>query len=131
MKKRTITKGIQVLLWVLLFQSFNLLAFSSSNKSPLSTPSYETRTMDSLALVDLYEAFDGVIWLNNWNLNQPITTWYGIEVNAAGEVTAIDLANNQLLAEDVIDHLPQFRLPALERLNLSGNGLGGELPNWV
>ena len=131
MNKRIITLSIQVLLWIILFQSVNVLAFASSNKSPLSTPTnYETRIMDSLALVDFYEAFDGVIWLNKWNLNQPITTWHGIEVNAAGQVTAIDLANNQLLAEDVIDKLPDFRLPALERLNLSANGLGGELPNW-
>ena len=131
MKKRTITRGIQILLWVLLFQSINLLASSTSDKTMLTTSSsYETRTMDSLALVELYEAFDGVIWLNKWNLNQPITTWYGIETNAAGEVTVIDLSNNQLLADDVIDNLPLFGLPALESLNLSGNSLGGELPNW-
>lgn len=128
MNKRIITRGIQVLLWVLFFQSFNLPSFANSYTSTVD--SYETRAMDSLALVTFYEALDGVIWLNNWNLNQPITTWHGIEVNAAGEVIAIDLSNNQLLAEDVIDELPQLSLPALERLNLSGNSLGGELPNW-
>lgn len=131
MKKRTITKGIQVLLWVLLFQSFNLLAFTSNKETTVATPSsYETRTMDSLALVAFYEAFDGAIWLNNWNLNQPMTTWYGVELNTRGEVIAINLSNNQLLSEDVIDDLPLFRLPALEQLNLAGNALGGELPNW-
>ncbi len=32
---------------------------------------------DSLALVALYNATDGANWTNTWNLNDPMSTWYG------------------------------------------------------
>ena len=32
---------------------------------------------DSLALVAFYDSTDGANWINTWNLNTPVDTWYG------------------------------------------------------
>lgn len=52
---------------------------------------------DSLALITLYNVTDGINWTNSWNLSQPVSSWYGVTINASGCVTSIALANNNLI----------------------------------
>lgn len=54
------------------------------------------RKRDSLALVALYHSTDGANWTNSWDLNTPVSTWYGIETFNSGCVKAIKLYNNGL-----------------------------------
>ena len=68
------------------------------------------RTKDSLTLVTLYNATDGANWTNQWNLTQPIDTWYGIKLNQNGCVDEIRLCVD-CLTDDA-----------------SGNNLSGNLP---
>jgi Leucine-rich repeat (LRR) protein len=118
------------------------------------------RTRDSLALVDLYNATGGANWTNKWNLTQPMTTWFGVTLNAQGCVSCIDLdgtadcgflgtTGNNLVgilpqSMDSLQNLksiyiqnnkltgsiPDFNLPNLTFLALVKNGLSGTLPNF-
>ena len=47
------------------------------------------------ALVALYNATDGDTWNTSWNLDQPITEWYGLTIED-DNVIAIDLSFNNL-----------------------------------
>ena len=58
---------------------------------PLISIGQCNRFSDSLALVSLYNATNGSNWLNTWDLDQPISTWYGITLNAEGCVYCVDL----------------------------------------
>jgi PKD repeat protein len=81
---------------------------------------------DSLTLVALFDATNGQNWLNktNWKVaGRPISTWYGVSVNAQGYVQAIQLSNNRLSGS-----LPPMDMAFLQDLSLSGNQLTGTIP---
>ena len=139
-----------------------------SRKITIQVSAKSCRTRDSLALVDLYNATGGANWtvrdtLNQkspWQLPMPITTWFGIRVNAAGCVTGIDLdgkldyeqlgtipGNNLVGTIPSLDSLtnltglfltsnqlrgtiPNFNLPNLQYLALNENLLSGGIPNF-
>jgi hypothetical protein len=81
------------------------------------------RYQDSLELVRLYHATNGTNWFHAWNLNAPITTWYGVQVNLEGCVNYINLDVNGL-----VGFLPALRMPNLQYLLLRGNALTGTIP---
>lgn len=83
------------------------------------------RLSDSLALVTLYNATDGPNWLNSWNLNQPMNTWFGLSINSDGCVTQINLNSNQL---NGVIPAEIGSLSNLTRLTLNNNQLSGNIP---
>ncbi|PHN08221.1 3-coathanger stack domain-containing protein [Flavilitoribacter nigricans] len=97
------------------------------------------READSLVLVTLYNATDGPNWRNTWDLNQPMDTWYGIQLNAAGQVVCIDMDGvvscagpHELGAGNGLKGtLPDLDLPQLRYLNLWRNNVSGALPNFT
>ncbi len=80
-----------------------------------------------VALGLLYDAAGGSGWSNsdNWGTDADLSTWYGVEVNAQGDVQSLSLGNNNLKGT-ITPWLGE--LGALERLNLESNGLTGEIP---
>lgn len=81
---------------------------------------------DSLALVRLYERFNG----ENWNdqtgwLEDPVSKWYGIEVEEIDQewrVTGILLENNMLYGDaDGIFFDEMYLLTSVKKLDLSHN----------
>lgn len=80
---------------------------------------------DSLALVALYNATDGVNWTNTWDLTQPISTWYGVTLNANQCVYNIALTNNNLTG-----FIPPEigMIESLNYLYLDENNLSGVIP---
>ncbi len=83
------------------------------------------RSADSLVLVKLYQLTDGANWITKWQLNQPMTNWYGVVLNTSGCVVQINLSNNNLKG-----FLPPEigNLTALTRLFLFTNNISGPLP---
>ena len=80
------------------------------------------------ALIAFYKATDGPNWTrdDNWMTNAPISEWYGVGVNRAGDVASLFLGYNGVRGTipPVIGELPGLRV-----LNLNGNwGLTGPLP---
>ena len=109
----------------------------------------DCNVLDSLALVELYDAANGYNWTNTWDFNSPVATWYGVTLNSSGCVSKLDISNNNLTADIApeignLRHLKELYLnnnaltsivPAtignidsLEILNLWGNIIGGALP---
>jgi gliding motility-associated-like protein len=82
------------------------------------------RYQDSLQLVSLYNETRGANWTNKWDLAQPMTTWYGVTLNATGCVTQVILDNNNLIGT-----LPNLSLNSLQEFNLSINKITGSIPN--
>ncbi|MEP7317844.1 MAG: hypothetical protein ABI921_03860, partial [Panacibacter sp.] len=80
---------------------------------------------DSLVLVELYKATNGVTWVHhdNW-LTAPVKSWHGI-VTKNDRVSEIWLSFNNLTGT-----VPDFldKLTALEFLDLSLNELAGAIP---
>ena len=117
----------------------------------LSLPSMAQVTeADSLALVALYQSTNGDEWADNseW-LQGKIQDWKGVFLdNTKTRITSILLTNNNLtgtlpndwnlpdlkwlnLSGNKIEgNIPNFNLPNLENLALSGNELEGEIPNF-
>ncbi len=83
------------------------------------------RVLDSLVLIKLYQATDGSNWITKWPLNQSMNTWYGVNINAQGCVTQINLSNNGLkgVIPEEIGNLGQ-----LNRLFLFTNNISGTIP---
>lgn len=90
-----------------------------------------TRTSDSLALVDFYNATDGANWKkNNWDLNSPINTWSGIKIdNASNRVTEITIGSNTIVAGTVPESIGN--LDKLTKLSLGSCNLSGALPESI
>ena len=86
---------------------------------------FSDRSLDSLALIALYNSTDGDNWKNSWDLAQPINTWRGIAV-ANDRVTRIDLGGNQL-SGSIPSELG--KLIQLQYLNLASNQLTGSIPH--
>ena len=66
-----------------------------------ANPAVAANEADSLALVALYDAAGGAAWRNrtNW-LTGPVADWYGVTLNDAGRVEAVDPERRgRLLAE--------------------------------
>ncbi|VXD15923.1 T9SS type A sorting domain-containing protein [Marinoscillum sp. 108] len=87
-----------------------------------------TNVSDSLALVAFYNATDGTNWFNNSNwLLGPVETWFGVQT-ASGRVTELQLSGNNLggsLPDEIGD------LDQLQRLNLNINGITGAVPESI
>lgn len=86
---------------------------------------------DRAALMAFYKAAGGSGWekRTNWDSDELIGKWYGIEVNEEGRVTAIRLNGNGLSgnAEDIFAALSQ--LECLRVVSLSSNAIEGKLPD--
>ena len=84
-------------------------------------------TSDRDILETLYRATDGPNWRNrtNWLTGAPLDQWHGVDVDAEGRVTALQLVDNNL--NGVIP--PELgRLAHLEDLRLFENPLTGPIP---
>ncbi len=108
-------------------KSFFIFLFSVS---ALFLPRLEAQ--DSLALVALYNATDGDNWTNNTNWlvpGQALSTWFGINTNAEGEITSLSLFSNNLTGTipPEIGNLPA----TLTELNLDFNDLSGGIPTEI
>ena len=93
-----------------------------------ATAAATVRSQDRNNLIDLLNSAGGGDWTNreNWDSDEPVGTWYGVEANADGRVTTLRLSDNGLSG----------RLPAdlgdiafLTELHVDGNeGLSGPIP---
>lgn len=84
------------------------------------------RMIDSLALVDLYNATDGANWEDfPWDLTQPIDTWYGVALNPNGCVKWLTL-DEQNLTGSIPPSIGNMQ--NLTHLNFYKNNLTGPIP---
>lgn len=81
---------------------------------------------DRVALLALYNNTDGDNWTDNtnWNSEEPLSNWFGVQVNSDGCVLNLELPNNGL-AGQVPENL--WKAINLKRLDLSGNSIVGSL----
>lgn len=79
------------------------------------------------ALLDFYNATDGTNWKNTWNLEAPVSEWYGVTITN-NEVTEISMLFN-----NVKGTLPSSlgQLQSLRKLELSFNPITGNLPESI
>jgi len=83
---------------------------------------------DSLALVALYDSTNGANWTNTWDLNTPISTWYGVTTNNDGCVISVDLEHNNLVGT-IPDRIRN--LNSIDSLIISYNQLHGIIPSSI
>ena len=94
------------------------------------------RRQDSLELVRFYNLTNGDLWTNSWNLSQPMSSWFGVQLSTEGCVVFLDL-------DGLVDHnisvgagnnlsgiLPNLILDSLEQLILGNNNLSGSIVNF-
>ena len=79
------------------------------------------------ALVKLYIATNGSQWKNKWDLNEPVSKWYGVKLSE-DKVISLDLSNNNLVGE-----LPAEigSLIYLQKLKLTRNSISGVIPESI
>jgi hypothetical protein len=77
-----------------------------------------------------FNELGGKNWREPWNLNNPVNTWTGVELDEEGRVFAINLPNNNVTG-DLSDALTNDGILVsinLRYLNLSGNRIIGRIP---
>ncbi|SRX54941.1 Two component regulator three Y domain protein [Aequorivita sp. CIP111184] len=89
-----------------------------------STILAQVSKQEKQALLNLYSATNGSQWNNQWDLEAPVETWYGITVDN-NKVIGINLLFNNLNGT-----LPGSlgQLENLKRLELSFNSISGIIP---
>lgn len=78
------------------------------------------RLDDSLSLVDLYTSTGSAL---PWDLDLPMTTWDGVDLDVNGCVTQIDISD-----ENLTGTLPALAFEPLEQFNCISNSLTGNIP---
>ena len=94
-----------------------------SNSAPVAVHS-----LDRATLMDLYLGTRGGEWTNNggWGTDAPVGSWYGVTANANSRVTALNLSENGLNGQLPAD---LGSLAFLTELDVDGNdGLAGPIP---
>ena len=94
--------------------------------------------LERVALTALYEATDGPNWINaeNWLTDAPLGDWYGVDTDASGRVTRLDLSGRwddearRLVRHGLRGPIPPELgdLTSLRRLDLGTNDLKGPVP---
>ncbi|WP_420441654.1 Ig-like domain-containing protein [Candidatus Palauibacter sp.] len=82
---------------------------------------------DRAALMAFYNAADGPNWSRsaNWQTDAPLAEWYGVDIDARGRVSRLNLANNNVGGRMT----PELRhLTGLTELILQRNRLRGPIP---
>ena len=104
-----------------------IVAVACTQPDSTQTPSAES-AMDRATLVSFYEAMNGTGWHDNrnWLTDEPLWEWHGIATDLNGQVTGLDLHDNNL-SEEIPPELGN--LSALQILNLSENQLSGDMPS--
>ena len=72
----------------LLFFSISIPIFSNVSAS------------EKNALIKLYKSTNGNQWKIKWNLNTPISSWYGVKLQN-DKVIALDLSDNNLVGNPI------------------------------
>ena len=95
--------------------------------------------LDRAALVALYDATDGPNWVNNenWLTDAPLGDWHGVDTDAYGRVTGLDLGGQwDQEAREWIPHGLSGPIPptiasltSLRRLDFYANSLTGSIPS--
>jgi RHS repeat-associated protein len=105
--------------------SLALNAMNSPVTMSLTTPQL---SIDSLALVDLYDSTNGSQWTNktNWKIGR-LSTWFGVTISN-GRVTKVNLGTNNLGGK-----IPKSigNLQKLSELYLSSNHISGGIPSTI
>lgn len=102
----------------------------------ITIPPPPCRQADSLALVSLYNTTGGLNWTNKWDLSTPLSTWYGVHLNADGCIETLDLDGNDdnqgvsSGGNNLTGFLPNLNIPTLKYLYLSDNQLNGSIPSF-
>ncbi len=114
-----------------------LINYTNLTEASSVRPVFESsRATDSLELVHLFQQTRGDLWKEQWDFNEPIDTWFGIQLNTNGRVYCIDLDGNPDCrstkngGNHLHGNLPNLSLPFLEHLFMSSNQLSGQLPSF-
>jgi hypothetical protein len=88
---------------------------------------------DYSALVKFFNEMGGKDWVNVWNLNNPVNTWKGVELDENGNVIALSLAGNNLVGKlsDALMIDGVLISKSLKYINLSGNKIVGQIPSNI
>ncbi len=95
------------------------------------------RRSDSLELVKFHNAAGGQNWINKWDLNKSLDSWYGIGLNNEGCVKYIDMdgkpngIKDSLLTNSLTGSLISLNLGQLEGLLIPNNKVSGSIPELL
>ena len=95
---------------------------------PAPGPAQKSSEEDRKVLVAIYNSTNGPSWTNslNWLSDAPLGEWYGVVINAHGNVVELNLGGNNL-SGPIPSGLTQ--LNSLKRLLLDHNDLSGTIPS--
>lgn len=97
---------------------------------PAAASEHGDARSDREALEEIFAATGGDAWRRNglWGSAAPLGRWHGVTTDSDGRVVRLDLSSNGLSGE-----LPQAigQLTHLQRLDLGDNGIYGEIPRAI
>lgn len=85
---------------------------------------------DYSALIKFFNDMGGKDWIEPWDLEKPVTTWKGVELDEDGNVIALSLPTNNLVGKlsDAVMIDGILISKSLRYINLSGNKITGQIP---